>query len=199
MGFEPQTFRPTVRRANHCATGTGVFLWLCNMMSKFSVSRIHVYSWTKSKKPLLSLSDQLDRDGLHDLNIQADWQRKTGTYWVRYIHVELLGFTNIARGLCHLQSRGTTLTEHSLCLIENCQLFLFSCNGLCAPGEECCIKEMLLLLYINVNYRTCGLVTVLYVLGFRGQRLITLSLCSLTEPNFLERWLQEWNLWTSSS
>ena len=21
MGFEPQTFRPTVRRANHCATG----------------------------------------------------------------------------------------------------------------------------------------------------------------------------------
>ena len=40
---------------------------------------------------------QLDRDGLHDLNIQADWQRKTGTYWVRYIHVELLGFTNAAR------------------------------------------------------------------------------------------------------
>ena len=23
MGFEPQTFRPTVRRANHCATGAG--------------------------------------------------------------------------------------------------------------------------------------------------------------------------------
>ncbi|KAL8607282.1 hypothetical protein ACOMHN_047613 [Nucella lapillus] len=40
---------------------------------------------------------KLDRDGLHDLNIQADWQRKTGTYWVRYIHVELLGFTNMAR------------------------------------------------------------------------------------------------------
>ncbi|KAK7486952.1 hypothetical protein BaRGS_00021768, partial [Batillaria attramentaria] len=39
---------------------------------------------------------KLDRDGLHDLNIQADWQRKTGTYWVRYIHVELLGFTNMA-------------------------------------------------------------------------------------------------------
>lgn len=35
---------------------------------------------------------QLDRDGLHDLNIQADWQRKGGTYWVRYIHVEILGF-----------------------------------------------------------------------------------------------------------
>ena len=24
MGFEPQTFRPTVRRANHCATGAGL-------------------------------------------------------------------------------------------------------------------------------------------------------------------------------
>ncbi|XP_052077229.1 E3 ubiquitin-protein ligase HERC2-like isoform X2 [Mytilus californianus] len=35
---------------------------------------------------------KLDRDGLHDLNIQADWQSKGGTYWVRYIHVELLGF-----------------------------------------------------------------------------------------------------------
>ncbi|KAJ8297784.1 hypothetical protein KUTeg_024315 [Tegillarca granosa] len=35
---------------------------------------------------------KLDRDGLHDLNIQADWQRKGGTYWVRYIHVELLGY-----------------------------------------------------------------------------------------------------------
>ena len=23
MGFEPQAFRPTVRRANHCATGAG--------------------------------------------------------------------------------------------------------------------------------------------------------------------------------
>ncbi len=33
---------------------------------------------------------KLDRDGLHDLNVQVDWQRKGGTYWVRYIHVELL-------------------------------------------------------------------------------------------------------------
>ena len=32
----------------------------------------------------------LDRDELHDLNVQVDWQRKGGTYWVRYIHVELL-------------------------------------------------------------------------------------------------------------
>ena len=33
---------------------------------------------------------KLDRDGLHDLNVQVAWQRKGGTYWVRYIHVELL-------------------------------------------------------------------------------------------------------------
>ena len=33
---------------------------------------------------------KLDRDGLHDLNVQISWQRKGGTYWVRYIHVELL-------------------------------------------------------------------------------------------------------------
>ncbi|XP_043927990.1 E3 ubiquitin-protein ligase HERC2 [Protopterus annectens] len=35
---------------------------------------------------------KLDRDGLHDLNVQCDWQHKGGTYWVRYIHVELVGF-----------------------------------------------------------------------------------------------------------
>lgn len=34
---------------------------------------------------------KLDRDGLHDLNVQSDWQQKGGTYWVRYIHIELLG------------------------------------------------------------------------------------------------------------
>lgn len=34
---------------------------------------------------------KLDRDGLHDLNVQCDWQQKGGTYWVRYIHTELLG------------------------------------------------------------------------------------------------------------
>ena len=33
---------------------------------------------------------KLDRDGLHDLNVQCDWQQKGGTYWVRYIHVELI-------------------------------------------------------------------------------------------------------------
>ncbi|XP_012867362.1 PREDICTED: E3 ubiquitin-protein ligase HERC2 [Dipodomys ordii] len=35
---------------------------------------------------------KLDRDGLHDLNVQCDWQQKGGTYWVRYIHVELVGY-----------------------------------------------------------------------------------------------------------
>lgn len=40
---------------------------------------------------------KLDRDGLHDLNVQVDWQRKGGTYWVRYIHVELL--SNPSSGL----------------------------------------------------------------------------------------------------
>jgi hypothetical protein len=39
----------------------------------------------------------LDRDGLQDLNIQADWQRKGGTYWVRYVHVELQGFINTSK------------------------------------------------------------------------------------------------------
>uniref|UniRef100_A0A3B3YFA5 HECT-type E3 ubiquitin transferase n=1 Tax=Poecilia mexicana TaxID=48701 RepID=A0A3B3YFA5_9TELE len=33
---------------------------------------------------------KLDRDGLHDLNVQCDWQQKGGTYWVRYIHIELI-------------------------------------------------------------------------------------------------------------
>ena len=33
---------------------------------------------------------KLDRDELHDLNVQVDWQRKGATYWVRYIHVEIL-------------------------------------------------------------------------------------------------------------
>ncbi|XP_068449209.1 E3 ubiquitin-protein ligase HERC2 isoform X1 [Clinocottus analis] len=35
---------------------------------------------------------KLDRDGLHDLNVQCDWQQKGGTYWVRYVHIQLLGF-----------------------------------------------------------------------------------------------------------
>nr|XP_022328228.1 E3 ubiquitin-protein ligase HERC2-like isoform X2 [Crassostrea virginica] len=49
---------------------------------------------------------KLDRDGLHDLNIQADWQRKGGTYWVRYIHVEILGFMGNETGPCQKISVG---------------------------------------------------------------------------------------------
>ncbi|KAK7864133.1 hypothetical protein R5R35_007650 [Gryllus longicercus] len=35
---------------------------------------------------------KVDSEGLHDLNVQVDWQHKGSTYWVRFIHVELLGY-----------------------------------------------------------------------------------------------------------
>ncbi|XP_025832237.1 E3 ubiquitin-protein ligase HERC2 [Agrilus planipennis] len=35
---------------------------------------------------------KIDREGLHDLNLQVNWQNRLSTYWVRFIHVELLGF-----------------------------------------------------------------------------------------------------------
>ncbi|XP_078045783.1 E3 ubiquitin-protein ligase HERC2 [Augochlora pura] len=34
---------------------------------------------------------KIDPGGLHDLNVQVTWQRRGGTYWVRFIHIELLG------------------------------------------------------------------------------------------------------------
>ncbi|XP_043204412.1 E3 ubiquitin-protein ligase HERC2-like [Amphibalanus amphitrite] len=46
---------------------------------------------------------KLDRDGLHDLNVQVNWQRKVGIYWVRYIHVELLGVTGVAATTTHIR------------------------------------------------------------------------------------------------
>lgn len=33
----------------------------------------------------------IDPEGLHDLNVKVAWQRKGNTYWVRFIHIELLG------------------------------------------------------------------------------------------------------------
>lgn len=49
---------------------------------------------------------KLDRDGLHDLNVQCDWQQKGGTYWVRYIHIELLGtcFQHVSKIQCDWSS-----------------------------------------------------------------------------------------------
>ena len=35
---------------------------------------------------------KLDRDGLHELNVQAEWERKSGPYWLRYSFVEIVGF-----------------------------------------------------------------------------------------------------------
>ena len=43
---------------------------------------------------------QLDRDGLHDLNVKVDWQHKGSTYWVSYAHVELLSLPSTSG--CHL-------------------------------------------------------------------------------------------------
>ncbi|CAH1402584.1 unnamed protein product [Nezara viridula] len=37
---------------------------------------------------------KVDHEGLHDLNLQVDWQGKGGLYWVRFIYVELLGFSS---------------------------------------------------------------------------------------------------------
>ena len=65
---------------------------------------------------------QLDRDGLHDLNVQGDWQKKNGTYWVRYVHVELLGHDSFGKSikLDRLISHGKIrlVVYHSLLLIH---------------------------------------------------------------------------------
>ncbi|XP_011141461.1 E3 ubiquitin-protein ligase HERC2 [Harpegnathos saltator] len=34
---------------------------------------------------------KIDPEGLHDLNAQVAWQRRGSMYWVRFIHIELLG------------------------------------------------------------------------------------------------------------
>ena len=50
----------------------------------------------------LLVSFKLDRDGLHDLNVQGDWQKKNGTYWVRYVHVELLGHDSYGKTIIRI-------------------------------------------------------------------------------------------------
>ena len=51
MGFEPQTFRPTVRRANHCAYGAGglyvfVCLFVCLLLLLFvCLFFVFVFVW----------------------------------------------------------------------------------------------------------------------------------------------------------
>ncbi|XP_020707195.2 E3 ubiquitin-protein ligase HERC2 isoform X3 [Athalia rosae] len=42
---------------------------------------------------------KIDPEGLHDLNVQVAWQRKGSTYWVRFIHIELLGHPPSLPGL----------------------------------------------------------------------------------------------------
>ncbi|XP_014251481.1 E3 ubiquitin-protein ligase HERC2 isoform X1 [Cimex lectularius] len=37
---------------------------------------------------------KVDHEGLHDLNLQVDWQGKGGLYWVMFVHVEMLGFSS---------------------------------------------------------------------------------------------------------
>lgn len=54
---------------------------------------------------------QLDRDGLHDLNVQGDWQKKNGTYWVRYVHVELLGHDSYGKTLRVLKDSETLIYQ----------------------------------------------------------------------------------------
>ena len=55
---------------------------------------------------------KLDRDGLHELNVQVDWKEKNGTYWVRYIHVELLGYET-ASGYNECSESGISIQETS--------------------------------------------------------------------------------------
>ena len=39
---------------------------------------------------------KVDNDGLHDLNVQANWQEKGGTYWVRFAVCELMEVSETA-------------------------------------------------------------------------------------------------------
>ena len=54
---------------------------------------------------------KLDLDGLHDLNVQVEWQRKGVLYWVRYIHIELLHRSIHAVGTGGYNNSGTNQYE----------------------------------------------------------------------------------------
>ncbi|XP_043241633.1 E3 ubiquitin-protein ligase KEG-like [Amphibalanus amphitrite] len=41
---------------------------------------------------------KLDKDGLHDLNVQVHWHKAGGASWVRYVHVELLEDSGVRLG-----------------------------------------------------------------------------------------------------
>ena len=74
---------------------------------------------------------KLDRDGLHDLNVQVVWQRKGGTYWVRYIHVELLTQP------ISLHSNQSLKVGYLLFIIVYYCLLLFTIVYYCLYIKEC--------------------------------------------------------------
>ena len=41
---------------------------------------------------------QLDSDGLHDLNVQALWESKGGSYWLRYSQCRILSEEELTIG-----------------------------------------------------------------------------------------------------
>lgn len=62
---------------------------------------------------------KLDRDGLHDLNVQADWHNKGGTYWVRYIHVELLSCSASSASSMHAEGSSRTIKVGDLVRVKS--------------------------------------------------------------------------------
>ena len=64
---------------------------------------------------------KIDPEGLHDLNVQVSWQHKGGTYWVRFIHIELLGHPPSLPGPPALKV-GDKVRSHLQTLIRSYQL-----------------------------------------------------------------------------
>lgn len=53
-------------------------------------------SYEEVKQGDLGTVLKVDSDGLHDLNVQANWQEKGGTYWVRFAVCELTEGSGLA-------------------------------------------------------------------------------------------------------